>query len=101
MPVARWIRSVTAATAARATSGSSSLVSGSTMRVQVRAIGLGPAAGGRVLGLVGDRQDDVLAEPQRGEPGRLRRPTELDELGAGDVVDGQPDVHRQLLAHER
>ena len=48
---------------------------------------------GGVLGRVADRQHDVLAEPQRGEPGLVGRGGQLEELAGGDVVGGEADLH--------
>ena len=91
IPVAkrRWV--VTLAHAARATSGSSSLCRRIDDRARV--VLVGRVAGGRVLAPVVGRQHDVLTEPQRFESGLVGGCRQLHELGAGDVVDRQPDAH--------
>ena len=98
IPVAnrRWV--VTLAHAARATSGSSSLVDGIDDRARV--VLVGRVAGGRVLAPVVGRQHDVLTEPQRFESGLVGGCRQLHELGAGDVVHRQPDAqaHRPTPA---
>ena len=40
-----------------------------------------------------DRQDDVLAEPQRGEAGLVGGGRQVEELGGVDVVCGETDLH--------
>ena len=48
---------------------------------------------GRVLGGVADREHDVLAEPERREPGLVGRGRQVEELGGVDVVGGEADLH--------
>ena len=94
MPVASSIRSVTAAAAPSCTSGSTSSVSGLT---------IGPvwccSPGCAFVGCsvrVADRQHDVLAEPQRREPGLVGGGGEVEELAWRDVVGGEADLHGTL-----
>ena len=45
-----------------------------------------------------ERCEEMLAEPERIETGHLGLDRQGDDLGRRQVVGGQPDLHRPILA---